>query len=321
MTHTYSVSQPTSPARRCLKILLTGKNGQVGYELVRHLAATNHELVSVGSADCDLSKPAAIRDLIHTVKPDVLINPAAYTAVDRSESEPDLAKAINVDAPEIMANELKKTGGLLIHFSTDYVFDGRKATPYNELDAPNPQSVYGRTKLQGEQAIQASGVDHIILRTSWVFGAHGNNFLKTMLRLAAEREELRVVNDQFGAPTSARFLAQTVTQILGRLGPESENNKEATDRATLTGLYHCSCSGRTSWHDYAKFAIELARTNSVRMKLQINNLIPIPSSDYPTPAARPANSVLDNTKLEQSFGIQRPDWQPEVEACLSDLCR
>jgi dTDP-4-dehydrorhamnose reductase len=302
-----------------LKILLTGKNGQVGFELARHLSTTQHEVISVGSADCDLSRPVAIRDLIKTVKPDVLINPAAYTAVDRAESEPDVAKAINADAPEVMANELKKTGGLLIHFSTDYVFDGQKTTPYTELDVPNPQSVYGQTKLQGEQAIAASGVDYIILRTSWVFGAHGHNFLKTMLRLAAEREELRVVNDQFGAPTSARFLAQTVTQMLGRLGRERPSKNEATDRAALTGLYHCSCSGRTSWYDYAKFAIELDHQNGAKLRLLADKLIPIPSSAYPTPAARPTNSVLDNTKLEKTFGIQRPDWQFEVEQVIQAL--
>ncbi len=302
-----------------MKILLTGKNGQVGYELVRHLAATNHELVSVGSADCNLSKPAAIRDLIQTVKPDVLINPAAYTAVDRAESEPDLAKAINADAPQVMASELKKTGGLLVHFSTDYVFDGHKTTPYTELDTTNPQSVYGQTKLQGEHAITASGVDHVILRTSWVFGAHGNNFLKTMLRLATERDELRVVNDQFGAPTSARFLAQMVTQMLTRLGSGKVSDKEAADRAALTGLYHCSCSDRTSWYDYAKFAIEISRANGIKLKLQPNNLIPIPASEYPTPAARPANSVLDNTKLGKTCGIERPDWQSEVEQVIQAL--
>ncbi len=302
-----------------MKILLTGKNGQVGFELSRHLAATQYEVVSIGSKDCDFAKPAAIRDLIQTIKPDVLINPAAYTAVDRAESELDLARSINADAPEVMAGKLKKTGGLLIHFSTDYVFDGHKTTPYNELDATNPQSVYGKTKLQGEQAIQASGVDQIILRTSWVFGAHGSNFPKTMLRLAAEREEVRVVDDQFGAPTSARFLAQTVTQVLGQLGPERPNNKEATDRAVLTGLYHCSCAGRTSWHDYAKFAIEFARNNGLKLKLPPNNIIPIPSSQYPTPAARPTNSILDNTKLENTFGTQRPDWQSEVWQVLQAL--
>ncbi len=214
---------------------------------------------------------------------------------------------------------LKKTGGLLVHFSTDYVFDGHKTTPYTEVDATNPQSVYGQTKLQGEQAITAGGVDHVILRTSWVFGAHGNNFLKTMLRLAAEREELRVVNDQFGAPTSARFLAQTVTQMLGQLGREMSSNKEAKDRAAVTGLYHCSCSGRTSWYDYAKFVIELARNKGTKLKLPADKLIPIPSSEYPTPAARPINSVLDNTKLEMTFGSQRPDWQSEVEQVIQAL--
>ncbi len=310
---------PVRPRGLDLKILLTGKNGQVGFELARHLAATEHEVISVGAADCDLSKPAAIQDLIQTIKPTVLINPAAYTAVDRAESEPDLAKAINAHAPEVMANELKKTGGLLVHFSTDYVFDGHKTTPYNELDAPNPQSVYGQTKLLGEKAITASGVDHIILRTSWVFGAHGHNFLKTMLRLAAEREELRVVNDQFGAPTSARFLAHTVTHMLSRLGPVRAGNQDAKDRAALTGLYHGSCSGRTSWYDYARFAIELAHQNGAKLKLPADKLIPISSSAYPTPAARPANSVLDNTKLEETFGIQRPDWQSEVEQAIQAL--
>jgi dTDP-4-dehydrorhamnose reductase len=273
----------------------------------------------VGSADCDLAKPADIRELIQSTKPDVVINPAAYTAVDRAESEPDLAQAINAQAPEIMAAELKKTGGLLIHFSTDYVFDGTKSTPYTELDKPNPQSVYGQTKLQGEQAIAASGVNHIILRTSWVFGAHGNNFLKTMLRLAAEREELRVVNDQFGAPTSARFLAATVVKILKRM----ESNKRATQtevgHSAMFGLYHCSCAGRTNWFDYAQFAIDLARSHGGKFKLTPDRLIAIPASQYPTPAARPTNSVLDNTKLELTFGIQPPDWQAEVQDTVKTL--
>lgn len=318
-----------------MKILLTGKNGQIGLELAKSLGAlgkgghraatapdggnTSLELVAVGSANCDFAKPSAIRDLIQTVKPDVILNPAAYTAVDRAESEPDLARAINADAPEVMATELKKTGGLLVHFSTDYVFDGQKVSPYTELDAPNAQSIYGQTKLQGEQAIQASGVDHVILRTSWVCGVHGHNFLKTMLWLAAEGEELRMVNDQFGAPTSARFLTSTVIQILRRLSSPFKDYQKQVDRKTLTGLYHCSCSGRTTWHDYAKFAIECARNNGIKLKLQTNNLIPLPSSDYPTPAARPANSVLDNTKLEQTFGIQRPDWQSEVEQVIQAL--
>jgi dTDP-4-dehydrorhamnose reductase len=302
-----------------LKILITGKNGQVGHELFRHLADTSHEIICVGTAECDASEPTAIRALIQTVKPDVLINLLAYTAVDRAESEPYLVQAINADTPEVIANEIKKLGGLLIHFSTDYVFDGQKTSPYTESDTPKPLSVYGLTKLQGDQAINQSNVDHIILRTSWVFGLHGNNFLKTMLRLATEQEVLRVVNDQFGAPTSARFLAQTVTQILGRLAPERHSNKETADRTALTGLYHCSCSGRTSWYDYAKFAIELARNHGVKLKLPADKLIPIPSSKYPTPAVRPANSVLDNTKLERTFGIQRPDWQTEVGQVIQAL--
>jgi dTDP-4-dehydrorhamnose reductase len=308
-----------------LKILLTGKNGQVGYELAGALRTTQHQVIAVGSADCDLAKPAAVRELIQSTKPDVVINPAAYTAVDRAESEPELAHSINAQAPEVMAAELKKTGGLLIHFSTDYVFDGTKTEPYNELDTPNPQSIYGQTKLQGEQAIAASGVNHITLRTSWVFGAHGNNFLKTMLKLAAEREELRVVNDQFGTPTSARFLATTVMKILEAMGSQTELQRQADQaelhRRNIFGLYHCSCAGHTSWFDYAKFAIDLARSQGAKLKLAPNRLIAIPASQYPTPAARPANSVLDNTKLEQALSIQRPYWQAEVRDCVSSLQR
>ena len=302
-----------------MKILLTGKNGQVGDALARALRNTPHQVIAVGSADCDLAKPSAIRELIQSTKPDVVINPAAYTAVDRAESEPDLAHAINAQAPEVMAAELKKTGGSLIHFSTDYVFDGLKRSPYNELDTANPQSVYGQTKLQGEQAIAASGVNQIILRTSWVFSDHGSNFLRTMLRLAAEREELRVVNDQFGAPTSARFLATTVMRILEQMESHVRTAETPIDHNPMSGLYHCSCAGHASWFDYARFAIDLARSQGAEFKLAPDKLIAIPASQYPTPAARPANSVLDNTKLEQTFGIQRPDWQTEVQDIVKTL--
>lgn len=302
-----------------MKILLTGKNGQVGFELARAFGKTTYQVIAVGSADCDLAKPATIRELIQTTKPDIVINPAAYTAVDRAESEPDLAHAINAQAPEVMAAELKKSGGLLIHFSTDYVFDGLKTSPYTELDKPNPQSVYGQTKLQGEQAIAESGVDHITLRTSWVFSDHGSNFLRTMLRLAAEREELRVVNDQFGAPTSARVLATTVMRILEKVESHARVAQTEIDHHAMSGLYHCSCAGRTNWFDYAKFAIDLARSQGAEFKLTPERLIAIPASQYPTPAARPANSVLDNIKLEQTFGIQRPDWQTEVYDTVKTL--
>ncbi len=302
-----------------MKVLLTGKNGQVGFELARVLRNTDHQVIAVGSADCDLAKPTALRELIQSTKPDVLINPAAYTAVDRAESEPDLAHAINAHAPEVMATALKKTGGKLIHFSTDYVFDGTKTEPYTELDTPNPQSVYGQTKLQGEQAIATSGVAHLILRTSWVFGAHGGNFLKTMLRLAAEREELRVVNDQFGAPTSASFLAAAVMRILDRMASRERAAQTAVDHNAMSGLYHCTCAGLTNWFDYARFAIQLASSEGAIFKLAPDRLIAIAASQYPTPAARPTNSVLDNTRLEQTFGIQRPDWQSEVARTVRAL--
>jgi dTDP-4-dehydrorhamnose reductase len=289
-----------------LKILLTGKNGQVGDALASALRNTPHQVIAVGSANCDLAKPSAIRKLIQSTEPDVIINPAAYTAVDRAESEPDLAHSINAQAPEVMAAELRKTGGLLIHFSTDYVFDGMSTSPYTELDNPNPQSVYGQTKLQGEQAITASGVNHIILRTSWVFSTRGNNFLKTILRLAAKRDELEVVNDQFGTPTSARFLAQTVWRILNSKGQNG-------------GIYHCSCDGRTSWYDYAQFALESALNLGVPIKLQPNRLTPVPATQYPSPAMRPLNSVLDCAKLENTLKIGSPHWQTEVQQTIQTL--
>lgn len=309
-----------------MKILLTGKNGQVGAEILKQVAqirgfgaaSPTLDLLAVGSTDCNLTDRAAVTDLIRRFSPDVLINPAAYTAVDKAESEPELARAVNAHAPDWMAQELKHRGGVLIHFSTDYVFDGCKQGPYKEDDSTNPQSVYGATKLEGEQAIAASGVDHIILRTSWVFGQYGNNFLKTMLRLAAERDQLRVVNDQFGAPTSARFLAQTLISVLGL---ESKNAR-VDDLAQLKercGLYHCSCAGRTNWFEYARFAIEHARSQGAPIRLAPQGLEPIPASQYPTPAARPSNSVLDNEKLRNAFAIVQPQWQTEVSDCMAAL--
>ncbi len=309
-----------------MRVLLTGVGGQVGHEIREQFRArsaslggasskshgnggvSNVDLVAIGSADCNFLDPSALQSLLREVRPQLVINPAAYTAVDKAESEPEQAHAINAVAPEVLARGVKALGGRLIHFSTDYVFDGTKPGAYVETDTPNPQSVYGLTKLAGEQAIVASGASHTILRTSWVFGAHGNNFAKTMLRLAKERDQLRVVNDQFGAPTSARFLADVVWQQVSL--PEDQQRN---------GIYHVSCAGRTSWFEYAGFVIGLAREAGIPIKLPKDGLIPIPARDYPTSAARPGNSVFDTTKLQEQFGIVPPDWRDEVRAVIQAL--
>ena len=277
------------------KILLTGKNGQIGWELQRTLGALG-EVTALGHAEMDLSKADAVRARIREIKPDIIVNAAAYTAVDKAESEPDLAMAVNGVAPGIMAEEAKRLGALLVHYSTDYVFDGTKSSPYTEEDSPNPLSVYGKTKLAGERAIAASGADYLILRTSWVYSARGKNFLLTILRLAAERPELKVVGDQQGAPTWARDIAATTARIL-------DGSKEK-------GLFHLSASGAISWFS---FAIEILRISG-----QTTPVRSIASSEFPSPAARPANSVLDNTKFRTCFGFELPAWQSSLQHCLAE---
>lgn len=294
-----------------MKILLTGKNGQVGFELQRALAPLG-EIAAVDHQECDLSKPAAIRQLIADFKPQVIINPAAYTAVDKAESEPALADAVNTVAPGILGEEAARHGALVIHYSTDYVFDGTKDGAYREDDTPNPQSVYGRSKLAGEQALQASGADHLIFRTSWVFGAHGGNFAKTMLRLAAERDRLNIVADQFGAPTSAALLADVTAQILGQY--------QRQGRADFPfGLYHLVASGCTTWHEYAQTVIRAAQVAGRPLKLSAAEVQPIATRDYPLPAPRPANSRLDTGKLRQTFGLELPAWQDGLAHVLQQI--
>ncbi len=280
------------------KILLTGKNGQVGWELQRTLACLG-EVVAVDRQGLDISSADAIRALIREVKPQLIVNPAAYTAVDKAEGEPELAQAVNGVAPGIMAEEAKRLGALLVHYSTDYVFDGNQATPYVEDDAPNPRNVYGRTKLAGEEAVRTVGGAHLILRTSWVYGARGRNFLLTILRLAQERPELKIVADQFGAPTWSRFIAETTLQILSqRLGSWNE----------LGGTYHAVASGKTSWHGFASAILQGAGLTTP--------LLPITTAEYPLPAARPQNSVLSNEKLHRDFGAVMPDWRTGLACCL-----
>lgn len=294
-----------------MKLLVTGKQGQVGFELQRSLAPLG-EVVAVDVAECDLSDVDAIRQLVQTVKPDVIVNPAAYTAVDKAESEPELAKAINADAPGVLGQEAAKLGALVVHYSTDYVFDGCMPGAYLETDGTNPQSVYGRTKRDGELALQRATPKHLILRTSWVVGAHGGNFAKTMLRLAAERDCLRIVADQWGAPTSAALLADLTAQVV-------RHWQGAREDGFAYGTYHVVAGGETNWCDYARFVIDEAVKSGKEMKVQPRAIQAIATADYPTPAKRPANSRLDTRKFRETFGLELPHWQSGLSHILQQI--
>jgi dTDP-4-dehydrorhamnose reductase len=293
-----------------MKILLTGKNGQVGFELRRALSLLG-QVHAIGAAECDLGDEAAIRRVVQAWRPDVIVNPAAYTAVDKAESDSLTAAAVNTRAAAVLAEEAEQLGALLIHFSTDYVFDGDKDGSYTESDLPNPQSVYGATKLAGERAVQSSCARHVILRTSWVVGAHGNNFAKTMLRLAQERTALNVVADQFGAPTSAALLADLTAHLVRQAGREPANFPY--------GLYHAVAAGATSWHEYAAYVIERARAAGKPILVPSGAIGAITTADYPTPAKRPANSRLDTGKLRETFGLHLPHWQEGVDHVLNQI--
>ncbi len=283
-----------------MKILLTGVNGQVGWELQRTLAPLG-EVIAADRRVLDLADTASIRRSVAAIAPDLIVNPAAYTAVDKAESEPDLAHAINALAP----GELAACGVPLVHFSTDYVFDGRKPSAYTEADAPNPLGVYGASKLAGEQALQRADAPHLILRTSWVYGLRGRNFLLTMQRLARERDTLGVVDDQFGAPTWSRLIAEATALVVARWTDRPDPN-------AVSGIYHLACGGRTSWHGFtAAILAHLAQTETKLAKLNA-----IRTTAYPTPAARPANSQLDCGKLAATFGVRLPDWENALALCL-----
>ncbi len=297
-----------------MRILLTGKNGQVGWELQRTLS-TLGEVIALGQADMDLANPDTIRKICRDVKPNLIVNPAAYTAVDKAETEPTLALAINGTAPGILAQEAQRLGAALIHYSTDYVFDGSKNTPYTEQDMPNPQNIYGSSKLAGERAIQAVDVPYLILRTAWVYGARGKNFLLTMQRLGREKPLLKVVDDQIGAPTWSRLLAEATAQIVAQSLSRDQETVTSYIRQH-SGVYHMSCAGQTSWHGFAS-AI-LAGANASTHANVSAQLQPIPSSEYPTPAARPAYSVLSNEQLARTFGITLPDWRVALEMVLAE---
>lgn len=287
-----------------LKILISGKTGQVAVELQKHLAGLG-ELIVLGRDVLDLSQPDQIRAQVRAHKPDLLIIAAAHTAVDQAENEPELAFAINASAPGVFAEEAAAQGIPLIHYSTDYVFDGRKPAPYTEDDATNPLGVYGKSKLAGELAIAASGAQHLILRTSWVYSTHGKNFLLTMQRLLQERSELRVVADQIGAPTWAGTIAQSTRALIERW---------QSGDAAAWGTYHLTASGETSWFGFTQAIAEHLTAQGKACA----TLEPIPASAYPTPAARPQNSRLDCSKLAREWGVAQPDWEAALSACLAE---
>jgi dTDP-4-dehydrorhamnose reductase len=296
-----------------LKILLTGKNGQLGFELRRMLAPLG-ELVALGRDDCDLADAAALRARVRAVAPDVIVNAAAYTAVDRAESDQAAAFALNAEAPRILGEEGARLGALVLHYSTDYVFDGRKDGAYREDDLPNPQNVYGRSKLAGERALMAANPRHLILRTSWVLGAHGGNFARTMLRLAAERDRLDVVADQHGAPTSAALLAELSAQLLRRHARARADSEEFP-----YGIYHTAAAGETTWYDYARFVIAEAIAAGQLLRATPDAVAPLATAHYPTPARRPLNSRLDTGRLRSTFDVDLPPWQIGVRQVLRHI--
>jgi dTDP-4-dehydrorhamnose reductase len=295
-----------------MKILLFGRTGQVGWELQRSLAPLG-ELIALDTRSTDYCgdflNPNAVAQTVLAIQPDVIVNASAYTAVDKAESDYASVYTINAESPAAIAQEAHKLGALLVHYSTDYVFDGCGIQPWSETDTPAPLSVYGASKLAGEQAIAASSARHLILRTSWVYAARGGNFVKTMLRLAQERETLSVINDQIGAPTGADLLADITAQAIPRL----------LAQPVLGGLYHVAAAGETSWHGYAQHVFARARLQATVLKLQDNLLKAIPTSEYPTPAQRPLNSRLDCGKLKSSFALQLPHWTVGINRMLAEI--
>lgn len=291
-----------------MTLVLLGCNGQVGWELQRSLAPLGH-LICLDRQQADLSQPHKLAATLDALQPSVIINAAAYTAVDKAESDTDLAYTINAEAPAILAAIAKHQHAWLVHYSTDYVFDGSGNTPWQETSIPAPLNHYGRSKLAGEQAIQASGCQYLLFRTSWVYAARGQNFVKTMLRLAQQREQLSVVADQWGTPTGAELIADVSALALS----------QAMKQPELAGLYHLSASGFTNWYDFARLVISYAERYGVSLKSSASAIQGIASSAYPTPAQRPLNSRLDCQRLIDSFGLSLPDWQPGVERVLQEI--
>ena len=295
-----------------MNILLLGKGGQVGWELQRSLSVLGQvTALDFDSQDhCgDFANPEGVRDTVRQLRPQVIVNAAAHTAVDKAESEPEFARLLNATTPGLVAEEAARLGAWLVHYSTDYVFDGSGTRPWVETDTPAPLSVYGATKLEGEQRIQQSGCQHLILRTSWVYAARGGNFAKTMLRLGQERERLTVIDDQWGAPTGADLLADVTAHAIRHLQHRPQDG----------GLYHCVAAGETTWHSYAKFVLENASKAQQAIKIIAKEVVPVPTSAFPTPAKRPHNSRLATAKLQTTFGLQLPHWQTGVARMLAEI--
>ena len=295
-----------------MSILLFGKGGQVGWELQRSLSVlgTVTALDFDSTEHCgDFSRPQSVADTVRALRPDVIVNAAAHTAVDKAESEPEFARTLNATTPGLLAEEAARLGALLVHYSTDYVFDGSGTRPWVETDAPAPLSVYGRTKLEGEQRIQASGARHLILRTSWVYAARGGNFAKTMLRLAQERDRLTVIDDQWGAPTGADLLADATAHAVRHLQRRPED----------AGLYHLVAAGETNWHAYARCVIEQAQRLRPELKITAREVAAVPTSAFPTPAVRPHNSRLDTRRFQSTFGLALPHWQAGIARMLAEI--
>ena len=297
-----------------MKILLLGKNGQVGWELQRSLAPLGEVLAldRYSTLHCgDLSQPEQLVQTVLTFRPDFIVNAAAQTAVDKAESEPELARCLNTDAPSALAQAAAQIGAWLVHYSTDYVFDGSGSYARQEGEGTGPLSVYGQTKLDGEKAIVASGCKYLIFRTSWVYSARGGNFAKTMLRLAQDREKLTVINDQFGAPTGADLIADVTAHAIRRV--------LNTQNMSLGGVYHLVASGETTWHGYARHVIEEAKRQSPALSWKVEEVAPVPTSAFPTPATRPLNSRLCTQKLQQAFNLVLPPWQQGVDRMLAEI--
>jgi len=301
-----------------MKILLLGKGGQVGWELQRSLSPLG-ELIALDQNSTDFcgnfANLSGLADTVRAVRPDLIVNAAAHTAVDKAESEPELARTLNALAPQVLAQEAAQLGAWLIHYSTDYVFDGSGNTPWVETDSPGPLSVYGATKLEGEQLIAAANPRHLIFRTSWVYAARGGNFAKTMLRLAQERERLTVINDQIGAPTGADLLADVTAHAIRQL----TQTPACANADTLAGLYHLVAGGETNWFEYAKHVLAQAQLVQPTIQIKAKQVEPVPTSAFPTPAKRPFNSRLNTTKLQTSFGLTLPPWQTGVNRMLAEI--
>ena len=295
-----------------MNILLLGKSGQVGWELQRSLSVLGR-VTALGHDEADFTQPQAVAQTVRALRPDVIVNAAAHTAVDKAEGEPARARLLNATTPGVLAEEAARLGAWLVHYSTDYVFDGSGDRPWVETDAPAPLSVYGATKLEGERLIQQSGCRHLILRTSWVYAARGGNFAKTMLRLARERERLTVIDDQWGAPTGAELIADVTAHAIRQVqqrpvGPHDE-----------AGIYHLAASGHASWNSYAKHVLAQAAQAQPAIELVAKEVAPVPTSAFPTPANRPHNSRLNTAKLQSTFGLRLPPWQQGVDRMLAEI--